>query len=169
MYNQLADPAFWERVEGGEILDEIASLEAIPVDSRSKKDTRRLATLRVQLDRIKPEAARLAALNNRWQSGDEDRKRDPKVTLTDDWAKDLFLPDTKEAGKLYCSFCDAETSEVHGTRGKGKPQISKIEEIIELPDGGMDVREKIIVKVSDVIACPACSLKVRNPQVVITS
>lgn len=66
-----------------------------------------------------------------------------------------------DVNNVFCTFCKKQTSRISATTEK-LPHIKKQTEVVKLGDGTTEIREKTVVTIEEIIACPKCSDKVRK-------
>jgi len=164
MNPQLADPEFWVEVNGSDILQQIAELEAIA--EPTKAQMRKLANARIALSRVKEEAIELAKANAKWQAGTEG-KVNPQVYLTDEdeWAKDLLVDTPAPAKGELCHYCGGPVDYITGTQGATAPRFTRVADVRKVGDE-LVLEEKVKVTVKHITACPKCCDKVKKPVIV---
>jgi Zn finger protein HypA/HybF involved in hydrogenase expression len=169
----LQDPAFWEDVEAADLRIEIDRLALITNPSKGERN--KLNRYKHQLEKVKQEAERLAALNKKWQTGasakDQTTTRDQGTGVAFDEATTAAIfanapiEKPKVPGKLYCSFCKDEVQSISATRGTGRVKVDRYTEPVMDGDKVVDIDEKVRVQAEKVIACPNCAHQVQKPQV----
>lgn len=155
----LQDPNFWLQVEADELLPAIQELEAIA--ERTKVQNKKLNTLRGLLDRAKEDAIKLAALNAKWQKGEEGGTAIVGVPVSDPWIMEMFKDSPPPPAPLvdYCAFCGNAVDKINATKFTGKMKVR-----VELEDHkrGDDIvtTEKVKVVAAKLVSCKGCVLQI---------
>jgi len=116
-----------------------------------------------------PQEWEVRRMNRMLRSADSVKSRGASLA-GHDWASDIFsdLPEQQplRPGQVYCTFCKKPTDQVNLTTER-KPKITKTEVMDRIGDE-FTMRERVMVKVTEIHACPDCVVNVRNPIVVRT-
>lgn len=103
--------------------------------------------------------SRVQELERKWKSGEGPDILTVGITI-DDMPSLLSRESEKDPDKLYCNFCKSEVSHSRATVGKTLKTYMGTEEVFI--DGFRVVRDKLIHRTIETVACPNCCLKVKG-------
>lgn len=119
-----------------------------------------------------PSPEQIKALEAKWKSGVPDP---PTVFLDgfEDWTPVKERPKFRESlnpdGTVdktpihYCTYCGVEVAETRATFGRSEPRVKVVSEVA-MVGGEPTIIEKTKVTAEKQVACPDCSLSVKNPR-----